>query len=147
MPLSDRMAKVPPRLCRQARFDEVLAHFTRDMGKHIPLTRKIDTEHGAGQDLSHCAFGYDLFFFRHRAANIRGNASLSRLTLFSTELVQRERWQIFVKLLAFPPRAGLATLVHCCEAVSIKHGSDVARRFIGEWIACQQGAHILRALE
>src|SRR5437773_12554450 len=71
-----------------------------------------------------------------------GGASLSRRAPFSTELVQRERWQIFAKLLAFPPRPSLAKLVHCCEAVSIKHPPDVARRFIGEWVACERAAHI-----
>jgi hypothetical protein len=41
------------------------------------LTRKIDTEHRPRKDLSHSTFGDDLFFFRHRAANIRRNVCLS----------------------------------------------------------------------
>jgi hypothetical protein len=66
----------------------MLAHFARNMGKDIALTGKIDTEHRTRQDLSHSTFGDDLFFFRHRAANIRRNACLSRLATFSPELVE-----------------------------------------------------------
>src|SRR5215471_4803642 len=91
--------------------DKVLAHFAGNMGKDIALTRKIDTEHGARQHLSHSTFGDDLLFLRHRVANIRWNACLSRLTTFSPELVERECWKIFTKLLTFPPSTGLTKLV------------------------------------
>src|SRR4029453_14270831 len=49
------------------------------MGKDIALTGKIDTEHRARQDVSPRAFSDDLFFFRHPAANIRGNVRGSRV--------------------------------------------------------------------
>src|SRR5215208_8055079 len=36
------------------------------------------------------------------------------------ELFQRKRWQVFAKLLTFPPSAGLAKLVHGCKTIAIK---------------------------
>ena len=54
----------------------MLAHFARDMGKDIPLARKIDTKHRARQHLRHGAFCNDLSFFRHCAEYIRDRASL-----------------------------------------------------------------------
>src|SRR5262249_15116673 len=59
--------------------NEMLAHFARDMGKDIASAGEIDTKHRARQDVGHSAFGDDLLFLRHRAANIRGNACGSRL--------------------------------------------------------------------
>ena len=127
--------------------DKMLAHFARNMGKDIALTRKIDTEHRARQHLSHSAFGDDLFFFRHRMANICRNTCLSRLTTFSPELVQRECWKIFAELLAFPPGTDLMALVHGCEAIPIKHRADVTRRFAWEGVSAEQAAHVTGALE
>src|SRR4051812_42881748 len=58
--------------------NKMLPHFAGDMGKHVALTREIDAEHRARQDLSDSAFGDDLFFFPHPAANICRNTCLSR---------------------------------------------------------------------
>src|SRR6516165_1490899 len=49
------------------------------MRKDIALAGKIDAEHRSGQNLCHGAFGNDLFFLRHCAANIRASARRSRL--------------------------------------------------------------------
>ena|SRR5215813_4376668 len=143
--------------------NEMLAHFARDMGKDIASAGEIDTKHRARQDVGHSAFGHDLLFLRHRAANIRGNTCGSRLaqarsgglssvavmqTVLSAsrilaELVQRDRWQIFSKLLTFPPRAGLAKLIHGCEAITIKHRPDVARRLVRKRVPREQAAHVM----
>jgi len=48
----------------------MLAHFAGNMRKDIALPGKIDAKHRPGQNLRHGAFSDDLFFFRHRAANI-----------------------------------------------------------------------------
>src|SRR5690348_512629 len=48
------------------------------MRKHIALAWKIDAKHRSRQHLGYRAFGNDLFFLRHRAANIRASARRSR---------------------------------------------------------------------
>src|SRR5206468_12710809 len=69
------------------------------------------------------------------------------LRLDLAELFQRKRWQISAKLLTFPPRAGLAKLVHRCKAIAIKHRANVMRRSVREWVVCEQAIHVMRALE
>src|SRR5947207_6072363 len=63
------------------------------------------------------------------------------------ELFQRKRWQVFANLLTFPPCAGLAKLVHRCKAIAIKHRANVTRRFMREWVVCEQAVHFMRALK
>src|SRR5215510_10644550 len=81
---------------------------------------------------------------RLRHASLGITMSASRIL---AELVQRDRWQIFAKLLTFPPRAGLAKLIQGREPIAIKHRANVARRFVREWIVCKQAVHVMRALE
>src|SRR4029077_8464891 len=63
------------------------------------------------------------------------------------ELFQRERWQVFAKLLTFPPRAGLAKLVNRCKSIAIKHRANVTRRVVREWVVCEQAVDFMRALK
>jgi len=63
------------------------------------------------------------------------------------ELFQRKRWQVFAKLLTFPPRAGVAKRVDRCKSIAIKHRSNVTRRSVWEWVVCEQAVHFVRALE
>src|SRR5262245_51676544 len=132
------------------------------MRKDIALAGKVDAEHRSRQNLRYGTLGDDLLFLRHCAANIRASAdrlksSASNGAAVSSpplsgdleiaspwgnrqdclrynlaELVQRKRWQIFPKLLTFPPNAGLAKLVHRCKAVAIKHRTNVMRRSVRE---------------
>src|SRR5262249_18391267 len=95
--------------------DEMLAHFARDMRKHIALARKIDTEHRARQDLSHSAFGDDLFFLRHRAPNIRTKLRGSRIT------------HAYIDFSATGPAKSLAS-IHEAPVVSTTRRSAEARR-------------------
>src|SRR5215469_2458458 len=146
------------------------------MCKDIALAGKIDAEHRARQNLGHGAFCDDLFFLRHRAPNIRGDAHRSRVGLqgaaissphcsgdleiacpcgnrqdylrrYLAELFKRKRWQVFAKLLTFPPRARLAELIHGCKSITIKHRANVMRWFVWEWVVCEQAIHLVRALE
>src|SRR6266480_6278924 len=116
------------------------------MRKDIALAWKIDAEHRSRQNLRYSAFGDDLFFLRHCAANILASARLSRLRHTPrrhfcrrvartqdclrhdlAELLQRKRWPVFAKLLTFPPPARLAKLLQRCKAVAIKHRPNVMR--------------------
>src|SRR5215472_9228944 len=49
------------------------------MRKNIALAGKINAKHRSRQNLGHGTFGNDLFFLRHRAANILTRARRSRL--------------------------------------------------------------------
>jgi hypothetical protein len=101
--------------------DEMLAHFTGNMRKHIALARKIDTKHRARQHLSYRTFGYDLSFLRHRVEYTRRYALLNRqgqLSILSYAL-ERNCRQVFAELLAFPPRASLSMLLRRCESIAI----------------------------
>src|SRR6185437_11147091 len=51
------------------------------------------------------------------------------------------------KLLTFPPRARVAKLILRCKSIAIKHRANVTRRFVWEWIVCEQAIHFMRALE
>src|ERR1051326_2670685 len=84
--------------------DEMFAHFTGDMCKHVALAGKINAEHRAGQDLRDGAFGHNRSFLRHCRRIYSASARATRLT----HLIYRNGWQIFWKLLSLPPRAGLA---------------------------------------
>src|SRR6266446_4351448 len=136
------------------------------MRKDIALAGKIDAEHRSRQNLRHSALGDDLLFLRHYTVNIRASARRSRSRYTSrkhscprvartenyprhdlAELLQRKRLQIFAKLLTFPPCAGLAKLVHRCKAIAIKHRANVTRRFMREWVVCEQAVHFMRALK
>ena len=59
------------------------------------------------------------------------------------ELFQRKRWQVFAKLLTFPPRARLAKLINRCKSIAIKHRAYVTRRFVREWVVCEQAIHFM----
>src|SRR3954451_19777338 len=133
------------------------------MCKDVALAGKIDAEHRSRQNLRHSAFGDDLFFLRHQATNIRANATAfkERRSLVGrapaarhcrscekrlsaprlTELFQRKCWQVFAQLLTFPPRARSAKLIHCCKSIPIKHRAKVPRRFVREWVVCEQTIH------
>src|SRR4029077_6390523 len=63
------------------------------------------------------------------------------------ELFQRKRWQVFAKLFTFPPRARLAKLINRCKSIAIKHRANVTRRFVREWVVCEQAVHFMRALK
>src|SRR4051812_12221106 len=126
------------------------------MCKDVALTGKIDSEHRARQDLGHGAFGDDLFFLRHAWRIYFSSAPRSRPPDYVThglsasrltELFERKCWQVFAKLLTFPPRAGVAKLIHSCKSITIKHRANVPWRAVGERIVCEQAIHFMRALE
>src|SRR5262249_18391268 len=80
------------------------------------------------------------------APNYAAQGSRMR-TSISAQLVPRNRWQVFTKLLSFPPRAGLPKLADRCKAISVKHGADVAWWVFGKRVAREQAAHVMRAFE
>jgi hypothetical protein len=57
--------------------NEMLAHFSGDVGEHVALPGKIDPKHRARQHLRDDSFRDDLFFFRHRVKYTPTGASLN----------------------------------------------------------------------
>src|SRR3954453_15388878 len=126
------------------------------MCKDVALTGKIDSEHRARQDLGHGAFGDDLFFLRHAWRIYSSSAPRSRspdyvthgLSASSlTELFERKCWQVFAKLLTFPPRARVAKLIHRRKSIPIKCRTNVMWRLLREGIVCKQAVHFMRTLK
>src|SRR3954469_2628638 len=70
-----------------------------------------------------------------------------KIATFSLQLVQRDCWKVFPKLLAFPPCPGLTELVYACEPITIKHAADITRRFVWERIEREEGVHVARTLQ
>jgi hypothetical protein len=100
--------------------NEMLAHFSGNVGEDIALPGKIDPKHCARQHLRNDSFGDDLFFFRHRVNYTPTGASLNSCShrpagparrtanigiSILSHVFQRDRRQILAKLAPFPPRA------------------------------------------
>ncbi len=63
------------------------------------------------------------------------------------ELLQRKRWQVFAKLLAFPPRARVTKFVLRRESVAIQCRSNVTWRSVRERVVCEQAIDFMRPLK
>src|ERR1700731_2271260 len=62
----------------------------------------------------------------------------SRTNANLADVFERDAWQIFAKLLTFPPRAGFAMFLHRRETVTIKRRPNIPRRTLRKRISLKQ---------